>query len=118
MKEVEKSLRQRRHHRIRARIVGSNDRPRLSVRRTLCGMYVQLVDDENSLTLTSADWRELDKKKFPKNDVSRAHMIGLILAQKATKVGIAKIVFDRGGYAYHGKIKALAEGAREGGLQF
>ena len=118
MKESEKNLRQRRHHRIRSRVIGSSDRPRLSVRKTLSFLYVQLIDDERAVTLASADSRELDTKKFSKNDVKKAHALGLILAQKATKVGVASVVFDRGGYAYHGKIKALAEGAREGGLQF
>jgi len=108
----------RKKARSRAGAFGSVERPRLVVRRTLRGVYAQLINDEASATLVSADWREVDQKKFAKNDVERAHAVGNLLAEKALKNGAKKAVFDRGGRAYHGKIQALADGAREGGFQF
>ncbi|NCU41346.1 MAG: 50S ribosomal protein L18 [Candidatus Moranbacteria bacterium] len=111
-------LHERRQRRVRSRITGTFERPRLCVRKTLIGLYGQIIDDTSGKTLAWADWREIDKKKFASHNVSRAHALGLLLAQKAKKVNIEKIVFDRGGYAYHGKVKAFSEGAREGGLQF
>jgi len=112
------SLRQRRHRRIRAKIAGTATRPRLAVRRTLSGMYGQLIDDEQGRTIVSVDWREVDGKKFPKNDIDRAKAVGILLAQKAKEQNIEEVVFDRGGFVYHGKVQAFAQGARDGGLQF
>jgi large subunit ribosomal protein L18 len=81
-------------------------------------MYAQLIDDVSGVTLVSADWREVDKKHFPKDTVDRAQAVGEILAKKAKESKISQAVFDRGGYKYHGKVRALAEGARSQGLQF
>lgn len=108
----------RKKTRSRVCAFGSAVRPRLVARRTLRGMYGQLIDDVTSTTIVAADWREVDEKKFPKNTVERAHAVGKLLAEKAVKKGVKKAVFDRGGRAYHGKVRSLAEGAREGGLQF
>ena len=107
--------RQLRHKRIRKRIKGTADRPRLSVFRSLKGVWLQLIDDNKGKTLVSANYRELEKYK-DKSD--QAKQLGLLIAQKAKKKNITKVVFDRGGYKYHGRIKALAQGARQGGLKF
>jgi large subunit ribosomal protein L18 len=114
MKQFKK---QQRSRRVRAKISGTDIRPRLVARRTNSGMYGQLIDDTKSVTIIAADWREVDAKKFPKNDIARAAEVGKMLAEKAKKSGITAAVFDRGGDKYHGKIRAFADGAREGGLQ-
>ncbi len=111
-------LHKRRQRRVRSRITGTFERPRLCVRKTLIGLYSQIIDDASGKTLAWADWREIDQKKFPSHNALRAHALGLLLAQKAKKANVDKVVFDRGGCAYHGKVKAFSEGAREGGLQF
>lgn len=109
--------RYRRHKRVRARIFGTARCPRLSVFRSNKNIYVQLIDDENKKTLVSAsDIKIKGRKKMDKTQVAK--QIGLNLAKRALGKKINKIVFDRGGYKYHGRIKALAEGAREGGLTF
>lgn len=104
-----------RRSRVRSRVSGSPKRPRLSVFRSLSGIYAQLIDDESGQSLVSASSREV-KLKGKKADVSKE--VGKKLAEKAIARKITACVFDRGGYAYHGRVKALAEGAREGGLQF
>lgn len=104
-----------RHKRIRKKIQGTKERPRLSVYRSLKGMWVQLVDDTTGYTLIAAHHKELKKIS---NKTDQAKQLGLIIAQKAMKKNITAIVFDRNGYRYHGRVKALAEGAREGGLHF
>ena len=104
-----KTLRDKRRTRIRGKIKGTKDRPRLSVFRSNKHIYAQLIDDEKGETLAAA---------MGGSDVSAAGEVGKSLAEKALKLGIKKVVFDRGGYKYHGRVKALAEGAREGGLEF
>lgn len=109
----------KRHKKIRKRIVGTKFCPRISVYRSLKHIYSQLIDDEKSRTLISASDLELGKKeKSTKNKIAIAREVGKILAEKAIKKNIKKVVFDRGGFKYHGRIKSLAEGAREGGLKF
>ncbi|KKQ60380.1 MAG: 50S ribosomal protein L18 [Parcubacteria group bacterium GW2011_GWE2_38_18] len=114
---TEKQLkRDRRRKKIRSKISGTASIPRLSVFRSNDGMLLQLVDDVAGKTLAYADSREVKKGKEGKIGVSSE--LGKMIAQKAQQLGIKKIVFDRGGYQYHGRVKAAAEGAREGGLEF
>lgn len=116
MKKI-KLQRERRKKRVRAKIFGTKSRPRLSVFRSNKHIYCQLIDDENHLTLVSASDREL--KDLPeKNKIKIAFEVGKLIARKALEKNIQKVVFDRGPYKYHGRVKALAEGARAGGLQF
>ena len=113
--------RHRRHVRSRGRLVGTTARPRLSVYRSLRGMFVQLVDDEASKTLVSVNSKEVAKGGDAGDRTGKAaaaYLIGKGIAKKAKVAGIEKIVFDRSGYAYQGRVKALADGARDGGLQF
>lgn len=105
----------RRHRRIRARVSGSASKPRLCVFRSGSHIYAQLVDDLKSKTLVSASSL---KMKGQKNKIDEAKEVGKTLAKFALEKKIAKVVFDRGGYQYHGRVKALAEGAREAGLKF
>jgi len=107
--------RDRRRGKIRSRISGTNDCPRLSVFKSNRGLYIQLIDDSKSTTLVSAHFSEIKDKKT-KTDSS--FELGKKLAEKALAKDIKVIVFDRGGYKYHGRVKALADGAREGGLKF
>jgi len=118
MKSKEKKeKRYRRHKRIRSRIFGTTERPRLCVFRSNKHIYAQLIDDKKGHTLISASDLELKNVgKLKKKE--KAFEVGKLVAEKAKKKNIKKIVFDRGGYKYHGKVKALAEGAREGGLMF
>jgi large subunit ribosomal protein L18 len=109
--------RTRRKAGLRKRIVGTPERPRLSVFRSLSHIYVQVIDDESGRTLVAASDRE-KSAGAAKGKVASAKNIGKLLAERATKAGVTKVVFDRNGYLYHGRVKALAEGAREGGLQF
>ena len=106
----------RRHKRVRAVIKGTAKRPRLSVFRSTNHIYAKLIDDAKSITLLSAS--DLQDKALDKNKSGIAFKVGGILAKKALKKGIDAVVFDRGGYKYHGRVKALAEGARQGGLKF
>lgn len=107
----------RRHRKIRSTINGSAVKPRLSVFRSNSGMYIQLIDDLAGKTLVSANVKELTKVDKLKK-VDQAFALGELLSQKAVKANISEIVFDRGGYKYHGRVKAVAEGARKGGLIF
>lgn len=107
----------RRIKRTRSKIKGSAEIPRLSVFRSLNYIYAQLIDDAKGETLVSAAQSEI-KKFAEKGKIFRAAEVGKLLAEKAVKKGIKKAVFDRGAYKYHGRVKALAEGAREGGLKF
>jgi large subunit ribosomal protein L18 len=109
--------RKRRHRRVRGKVTGTAERPRLSVFRSNVGIYAQLVDDTSSRTLASASWLQL-KKGFKGTKSEQAAEVGKLLAANAKKAGVEACVFDRGGYLYHGRVKALADGAREGGLQF
>jgi len=104
--------------RIRKKISGVANKPRLSVFRSNADIYAQLIDDENGFTLASASSKDKDvlAQKITKTEKSK--LVGSIIARKATELGLTTVVFDRGGYIYHGRVKAVAEGAREGGLQF
>jgi large subunit ribosomal protein L18 len=115
-----RASREKRHKRVRSRVVGSGERPRLNVFRSLDNIYAQVIDDVAGHTLASASTldREIAKEVEGKNKIESAKIVGQKLAERAKNAGISKIVFDRGGYQYHGRIAALAEGAREGGLEF
>jgi len=115
LKKQEK--RQRRHIHVRAKIKGTKKRPRLSVFKSNKYIYTQLIDDINSKTLVSANDVKIDKND-KLNKIEKAKEIGSLLAKKAIENKIENIVFDRSGYKYHGRVKAIAEGAREGGLKF
>ena len=108
--------RQLRHRRVRSRVFGTKQRPRLSVFRSASHIYAQLIDDENGRTLAHVSSLKLASSGMKKIDVAKR--VGEELAAAAKKKGIEKVSFDRGGYAYHGRVKALAEGARAGGLKF
>jgi len=108
--------RRRRHRRVRGKISGTADRPRLVVHRSNRGIFAQLVDDESGRTLAGAGWTSVADDGGSKTE--QAASVGKALAQAAKKAGIEQCVFDRGGYLYHGRVKALAEAAREGGLRF
>ena len=104
-----------RHRRVRSKIIGTKKCPRLSVFRSNTGMYLQLIDDSSDKTLVSAHSREITKKEA-KTVVGLE--LGKLIAKKAIDKKIKEVVFDRGGYKYHGRVKAVADGAREGGLKF
>ena len=106
----------KRRQRVRAKVRGSAERPRLSVFRSNKGMFVQLIDDTNGRTLAAASWTEPDFKSL--GSIEQAKAVGEAIAKRAKQAGIESCVFDRGGYQYHGRVAALAEGAREGGLAF
>jgi len=109
-------IRQRIHRRIREKLAGTGERPRLNVYRSLNHIYAQVVDDQNGETLVSASTLELKAKTG--GNVAAAKEIGKAIAEKAVAKGIKQVVFDRGGYLYHGRVKALADAAREAGLKF
>ena len=111
--------RRRRHHRVRKRVSGDSARPRLVVRRSHLHLYAQMVDDSAGKTLLSASTRHPEfRKKFSKGGtVEAAKQLGEFVAQMAKQLSISKAVFDRGGYLYHGRVKALADAARSGGLE-
>jgi large subunit ribosomal protein L18 len=109
--------RARRHRRVRGKISGTAERPRLVVHRSNRGIHAQLVDDDAGHTLAAASSLQL-KKSFKGTKTDQAAEVGKLLAANAKKAGIERVVFDRGGYLYHGRVKALAESAREGGLSF
>jgi large subunit ribosomal protein L18 len=111
-------LRLRRHRRVRKKVVGTAERPRLTVFRSNRGVFAQLVDDETGRTLASASWLGLKKAGLKGNKSDQAAEVGKALAKAAKAAGITTCVFDRGGYLYHGRVKALADAAREGGLEF
>jgi large subunit ribosomal protein L18 len=106
----------RRRTRIRGKVTGTAERPRLSVYRSNRGIFAQLVDDSTGRTLASAAWTGIGEVRGSKTE--QAKVVGQALAEAAKKAGIERCVFDRGGYLFHGRVKALADGAREGGLQF
>jgi len=117
-----KNKRKKRHRRVRGKIKGTAERPRLSVFRSNRRIYCQLIDDERGITLAAAsDLATAEKyaesvERSPRREV--AYQVGKSLARRALKEGVKTAVFDRGGYRYHGRVKALAEGARDGGLEF
>jgi large subunit ribosomal protein L18 len=106
----------RRRRRVRAKVRGSSERPRLSVFRSNRGIQAQLVDDVKGHTLAAVTWTEDELKPMPR--MEQAKRAGELLAERAKAAGVEECVFDRGGYRYHGKVRALAEGAREAGLKF
>ena len=112
---TKRQARMRRHRRIRGKIAGTAERPRLAVFRSNRGIFAQLVDDQSGRTLASASWSAVASSG---SKIDQATAVGKALAQAAKKAGVERCVFDRGGYLYHGRVKALAEGAREEGLQF
>ena len=122
-KTKKNAVRQRVHKRIRRKLMGTPQRPRLNVYRSLNHIYAQLVDDMQGVTLISANSLEKPEgvakgKRATGGNLAAAKGVGKSLAERARKQGISKVVFDRGGYLYHGRIKALADAAREAGLQF
>lgn len=119
--EKVRAARERRHRRVRRRVSGTPERPRLNVFRSALHIYAQIIDDTRGHTLASASTLDPEVKAQLSNGlkkVDEARIVGRILAQRALAQGIKKVVFDRGGYKYHGRVKALADGAREGGLEF
>ncbi len=111
--------RTKRHRRIRKKVSGTNDRPRLSVYRSIKNIYAQLIDDENNVTLLSCSSQDKELRgKVKGGDSESAARLGELVAKRARERGIEQVVFDRGGYVYHGRIKALAEAARSNGLKF
>ena len=114
------AARKRRHARVRKRVFGTADRPRLNVFRSARHIYAQIINDEVGHTLVAASTmeREIREQAQGLRKSERAKLVGKALAERALKRGITRVVFDRGGYKYHGRVKALAEAAREGGLEF
>ncbi len=110
--------RQKIRHRIRNKIAGTGEKPRLSVFRSNTEIYVQIIDDVSGKTLVSASSLDKDLKAQKVAKLEKSKMVGAAIARKAADLGISAVVFDRSGYLYHGRVKALADGAREGGLQF
>jgi large subunit ribosomal protein L18 len=106
----------RRRRRVRARIRGNGERPRLSVYRSNRGVFAQLIDDDAGRTLASVSWTEPELREL--DSMEQAKRAGQLLAERAKSAGIETCVFDRGGYRYHGRVAAIADGAREGGLKF
>ena len=106
----------RRRRRVRAKIRGSAERPRISMFRSNRGIFAQLVDDDAARTLAAVNWTESELRTLGR--VEQARRAGALLAERAKAAGVEHVVFDRGGYQYHGRVKAFAEGAREAGLEF
>ena len=114
-----KTARLRRHRRTREKVFGGPERPRLCVFKSIKHIYAQIIDDQNGVTLVSASTLSPDvRDKIAGNNIGTAKVVGEAIGKKAVEKNITRIVFDRGGYPYHGKIKALAEAAREAGLEF
>jgi large subunit ribosomal protein L18 len=111
---TKEQARTRRRRRVRAKVNGTADRPRLSVRRTNRGVFAQLIDDRAGRTIAAVNWTEPELRKLKSS--AQAKRAGELIAERAKKAGVESCVFDRGGYRYHGRVRALAEGAREGGL--
>ena len=118
-KLTKKQLRQRRHNRLRKTIMGTADRPRMSVFVSNAHMYVQFIDDDAEKTMAAASTLSLEfKESGEKANVKGAGVLGTMAAEKAKTAGISSVVFDRGGFTYHGKVKAVAESARKSGIKF
>jgi large subunit ribosomal protein L18 len=113
---TKEARRLRRRRRVRAKVSGTAERPRVSVFRSNRGISAQLIDDAAGRTLAAVNWTEPQLRSLPAGE--RATRAGTLLAERATAAGVSSVVFDRGGYRYHGRVKALAEGAREAGLSF
>jgi len=112
------SARQKIRFRIRKKLSGSAQKPRLSVFRSNKDIYCQLIDDDNGTTIASASSRQKDIASQKGNKVEASKKVGEAIAKKSQELGIKKVIFDRSGYLYHGRVKAVADGAREGGLEF
>ena len=106
----------KRRRRVRAKVHGSAERPRVAVFRSNRGIFAQLIDDDAGRTLAAVNWTEDELRSLGR--MEQATRVGALLAERAKAAGVETVVFDRGGYQYHGRVKALAEGAREGGLKF
>ena len=121
VRKLSRDLHRRRvHQRVRTRVTGTPERPRLCVYRSLEHIYAQVIDDRSGRTIVSASSVDKETKKNLKGggNIASAKAVGKIIAERAKAAGVAKVVFDRGGYKYHGRVKALADAAREAGLQF
>jgi large subunit ribosomal protein L18 len=114
--QTKPAARLKRRRRVRAKVRGTAERPRISVFRSNRGISAQLIDDDSGRTLAAVNWTETDLRGL--DPTQQARKAGELLAQRATTAGVSSVVFDRGGYQFHGRVKALAEGAREGGLGF
>ncbi|SKC35302.1 50S ribosomal protein L18 [Maledivibacter halophilus] len=119
-KQSSNSKRKKRHRRVRRKVFGTPDCPRLNIYRSSNNIYAQVVDDTNGITLAAASSldKEIKEKASNTGNKEAAKLVGNLIGKKATEKGIQKVVFDRGGYLYHGRVRELAEGARESGLQF
>lgn len=117
-KKDKNALRQKRHLHVRHRIVGTSQRPRLNVFRSSKNIYAQLIDDSKGITLAASSSLDKAFDLEKGNDIAAARKIGEMIGKRAIEKGIESVVFDRSGYIYHGRIKAIAEGAREAGLKF
>ena len=117
VKEDKNKARQKRHLRVRNHISGTDERPRLNVFRSLSNIYAQVIDDVNGVTLVSASTKDKDFQSYGGN-IEAAKAVGEAVAKRSLEKGITEVVFDRGGYVYHGRVAALAEAAREAGLKF
>ena len=117
LKEDKNKARQKRHLRVRNHIAGTAQRPRLNVYRSLANIYAQVIDDEKGTTLVSASSKDKGFENYGGN-IEAAKAVGTEIAKRAIETGITEVVFDRGGYVYHGRVAALAEAAREAGLKF
>ncbi|GAB3795739.1 50S ribosomal protein L18 [Virgibacillus kimchii] len=119
IKKPDKNVtRKRRHARVRRHITGTQERPRLNVYRSNKHMYVQLIDDQNGTTIVSASTQDKDLEAASTGNVEAAKQVGEAIAKRAQDKGYKSVVFDRGGYLYHGRVKALADAARDAGLEF
>ena len=119
--KTKEDKRRRRHYRIRNRVSGTMERPRLAVYRSLNHISAQVIDDVTGRTLASASTTLKDimlRLKAAKGKVEKSRIIGEVIAERAKAAGVTRVAFDRGGYLYHGRVQALAEGARKGGLEF
>lgn len=112
--------RKKRHSRVRKKVSGTTEKPRLNVFRSLKHIYVQVIDDNTGVTIASASTadKELKQGVNTGSNIEAAKTVGMAIAKRATGKGVKKVIFDRGGYIYHGRVKALADAAREGGLEF
>jgi large subunit ribosomal protein L18 len=112
------AAREKRHERVRLNVAGTSERPRLAVFRSVKQIYAQVIDDSAGRTLVSASSLENDLRGATGSKTDRARSVGTLLAERARKAGVEQVVFDRAGFRYHGRIRSLAEGAREAGLDF
>ncbi len=114
------ALRQRRHRRVRKTVIGTAERPRLNVYRSLANIYAQIIDDGEAVTLASASTIDPEVKGRIKSggNIESSKVVGEVIAKRAIEKGVKKVVFDRGGYQYHGRVQSVADAAREAGLEF